>query len=434
MSHLSPQDLISLLEPVAHEYAETPFHGEFTQYLRMHAERLAWLVNRVQRHSPPGHKVLDAGSFPGHTSLALHALGYKVTALNPAMEGYASWGPYAASLERRAIPLLTVDLERQYLPCPGNAFDQVLFSEVIEHLPFNPFHAMAELCRVLRPGGPLWLSTPNLASARYILRLLQGRSLMRRLDSHWCEVFPTAPGAKHEREYTARELLHFFAPAGCYPYRFERPKVAFKGWFGDDQPPESAFWRRAEGIAARVFPRLRVGLAASARKPRGLFLMSPGEIQRRGAWDSQPFDPLTVRPPCPAPFPYPIRYLRGPAALAFTAPASHRGPATVLLPMIWHATEPPLPAQRLAVRVEAEGKTSEAPAVEIRPAHDIQVVPVALGAVHWNPGTPVTVHLEPSNLAVPDEYLKNGDTKKIGPALAESHAAVEFSDSAGPGS
>lgn len=46
------------------------------------------------------------------------------------------------------------------IPFPDNTFDIVMSSEVIEHVP-DPKKAIAELYRVLKPGGIMVLTTPN---------------------------------------------------------------------------------------------------------------------------------------------------------------------------------------------------------------------------------------------------------------------------------
>lgn len=44
-------------------------------------------------------------------------------------------------------------------PLPGNTFDSILCSDVLEHIA-NPFAFMAETARVLKPGGDLMLMVP----------------------------------------------------------------------------------------------------------------------------------------------------------------------------------------------------------------------------------------------------------------------------------
>jgi SAM-dependent methyltransferase len=57
------------------------------------------------------------------------------------------------------------------LPFPSNSFDYVFSLEGIEHFP-SPWVFIMELCRVLKPGGKLYISTPNTFSVDARLKYL----------------------------------------------------------------------------------------------------------------------------------------------------------------------------------------------------------------------------------------------------------------------
>ena len=69
-----------------------------------------------------------------------------------------------------AISWIQGDLNDR-LPVPDARFDAIVAAEVIEHLE-NPRAVARELCRLLRPGGVLVLSTPNNESWRALLALV----------------------------------------------------------------------------------------------------------------------------------------------------------------------------------------------------------------------------------------------------------------------
>lgn len=71
------------------------------------------------------------------------------------------------------------------LPFPDGSFDNVLCLDVLEHLSFEEQpRALAELHRVLKPGGELFVSVPNLAHLQSRVQfLLRGRLIRTASES-----------------------------------------------------------------------------------------------------------------------------------------------------------------------------------------------------------------------------------------------------------
>jgi SAM-dependent methyltransferase len=108
----------------------------------------------------PRGKLLDAPAGHGALSASALALGFSVTACDLSPEQF----------EVPGLQCDKVDLHGQ-LPYADDEFDAVVCVEAIEHVE-NPFHLLRELRRVLRPGGRLILTTPNVLSLPSRLRVL----------------------------------------------------------------------------------------------------------------------------------------------------------------------------------------------------------------------------------------------------------------------
>jgi SAM-dependent methyltransferase len=84
------------------------------------------------------------------------------------------------------------------LPFPDGSFDRALCLDVLEHLSFEDQpRALAELFRVLRPGGELLVSVPNLAHLQSRIQFLLRGRLIR-----------TASEIKHPGDRPIVEYLH----------------------------------------------------------------------------------------------------------------------------------------------------------------------------------------------------------------------------------
>jgi len=96
------------------------------------------------------------------------------------------------------------------LPFASDTFATVVAAEVIEHV-FDTQAVVHELARVLRPGGWLALTTPNLVALSGRAQLVLGRS------PHNIE-FDASPGTSgHIRYFTFETLEHLLHRAGLTP-------------------------------------------------------------------------------------------------------------------------------------------------------------------------------------------------------------------------
>jgi SAM-dependent methyltransferase len=111
------------------------------------------------------------------------------------------------------VPTYRVNLETTALPVENELFDYVVCSEVIEHMEQDPMFMLSELNRVLKPGGMLLLTTPNIASSSGLSRMLKG------LDPYFYMQYRKAGTLdRHNYEYTVYSLSQTLKAAGFEGY------------------------------------------------------------------------------------------------------------------------------------------------------------------------------------------------------------------------
>lgn len=151
--------------------------------------------------SAPSPKLLDIGGAFGVFADTLRNVGsYEIT-VGDVVDG-----------ER----IVKFNCERDIYPFEDESFDIVLFTEVLEHITEDPMFALSEINRILKVGGRLLLSTPNLSSWKAIHRALKHE------NPYLFPIYVRTGGTdRHNREYTFHEVMKLIGAAGFEVERAE---------------------------------------------------------------------------------------------------------------------------------------------------------------------------------------------------------------------
>ena len=200
------------------------------------------MLERIRREGPPA-SLLDVGCWDGAATER-----YARTLGGPAF-GVEFYAERAREAEARGITVARLDLESGVFPWADASMDVVVSNQVFEHLK-NVWRPMSEIYRVLRPGGRLVLSVPNLGSLhnRVLLALGLQPTSIRTLGPH-------------VRGYTFGEIQRFVAlgrgfrivratAAGFYPFPVPAANPLARLWPGAGHT--TVLLARREGTSAEA--------------------------------------------------------------------------------------------------------------------------------------------------------------------------------------
>lgn len=126
-------------------------------YLR----RCSWLDTRARfvAGAPPGGALLDLGSSDGETLAHFAELRPDLRLFASDLEGCPERYPPACQFHR-------ADLEKDRLPWADASMDRITCMHLVEHLSSYDL-LLAEVARLLPPGGQVYFETPHPRTVRY---------------------------------------------------------------------------------------------------------------------------------------------------------------------------------------------------------------------------------------------------------------------------
>ena len=144
-----------------------------------------------------GAQILELGSGSGAFACRLMDAGFHVTCCDITAEKFEVTG---------SVPFIEADLNNTFGNLIGREFDAVISMEVIEHLE-NPWQFLRQIVQLVRPGGTVIISTPNIDTPRSLLSFTKFGTFKYFKDSDY------GPGG-HISPISQWQLFKIFERAG----------------------------------------------------------------------------------------------------------------------------------------------------------------------------------------------------------------------------
>lgn len=226
-----------------------PSRGWHSNDLYNHERRYLADLRLIAALAPAG-TILEVGSAPCHMTALLKLYGYRTVGIDVAPERVGDL------IRQFGLDVRRCDIERSALPFGDDAFACAMLCETFEHLRIDPAFVLSEIHRVLAPGAPLVVTTPNVYSLPSLGRYLLGRSIADPVEEFGKLRHVGHMG--HVREYSAREVARFLHSCGfavqSIDYRYH---ANARGW-------KKKLLRIAYRLAPRRFRREIVVVARKA--------------------------------------------------------------------------------------------------------------------------------------------------------------------------
>jgi SAM-dependent methyltransferase len=164
-------------------------------------------------------------------------------------------GPHLSYMAEHGVEMNHWNLCKEEPPFTAK-FDFVFFSEVIEHLPIPGYVALERIRKVLKPGGVMICTTPNLFRLRNVVFMALGRPIFDNFQYPDDEV-----ALGHVLEYTRDHLDWQFKRAGFTRYRVDYSQM--------HHSPTNPLHRPLAwlGYPLHLVPRWRDNLVVTAYAP-----------------------------------------------------------------------------------------------------------------------------------------------------------------------
>ena len=209
------------------------------------ARKYRRFLDRCEPYRGTG-RLLDVGCGAGRLLACAAERGWEAVGCDPSMKKASSSTPPGVTIHPRLLDACAFE---------DGHFDVVHANEVVEHVE-EVLPLVAEMCRVLRPGGVLILRTPNHASWT-----------TAGVGARWRHFGVARHG--HVGFFAPKTLDKLFRQAGLEPLRIETRQFSLRDRWSDKTPVLGPILKIAYKIVAQAAILAKAGdrLTGWARKP-----------------------------------------------------------------------------------------------------------------------------------------------------------------------
>lgn len=155
-------------------------------------------------------RVLEIGSHYLHTSILLSSRLFQVDCMD--VEEFWNLDFVKERAEKFTInPIIENDISKlKNFENISNKYDLVVFTEILEHITFNPIQFWKLIYQLLKPGGIIYISTPNAFALPNYVRNLKNLVTFQSAGITVNEIFSKVTYGHHWKEYSSKEIKHYF--------------------------------------------------------------------------------------------------------------------------------------------------------------------------------------------------------------------------------
>ncbi|RZK05102.1 MAG: hypothetical protein EOO43_22140 [Flavobacterium sp.] len=211
MSNHSNTEVVNALEKVAKIVKQCGNENDIN-YFEYHKGRYLRMAQTLYKDKrPEGVSVLNMGSHYLHVSLLFKFLGYEVHSMD--VSEFWELDFVKSRAEMYGLNSIIDNNFETLKSMEGinSKYDIMLFTEILEHITFNPILFWQKVYHIMKATGVIYISTPNSLCLANIIRSIARILTFRGIGLPVNEIFRTVTYGHHWKEYSSSEIQRYFA-------------------------------------------------------------------------------------------------------------------------------------------------------------------------------------------------------------------------------